>query len=284
MSVLLLDTSGTVRDCVVSLESQELGPVQVAQALQEIARELAGVAAVILDLEQDPDLQACRQIRAAHPHVPLIVLFDEKSAEYLEAALEAGATDCISKPVNPLEFCARLRLAANRRRYQEQEPLTPLAVEPSITESLERVWAHGLRSQTPLSVLVINVDNLASYNRQYGRAAGDECLRRIGCALRESIYRPDDVIANRGGGEFVVLLPATGSAGAAVVAERLREKVVTLGFQQVTVSLGAATANPAAEPSPEDLMAAAERALSRAKLEGRNRLVIEPNVPFSAPA
>ena len=80
MSVLLLDASGTVRDCVdVSLESQELGPVQVAQAFQEIARELAGVAAVSLDLEQDPDLQACRQIRAADPHVPLIVLFDEKS-------------------------------------------------------------------------------------------------------------------------------------------------------------------------------------------------------------
>jgi hypothetical protein len=69
MSVLLLDTSGTVRDCVdVSLESRELGPVQIARVLQEITGQLAGVAAVILDLEQDTDLQACRQIRAAHPH------------------------------------------------------------------------------------------------------------------------------------------------------------------------------------------------------------------------
>jgi diguanylate cyclase (GGDEF)-like protein len=285
MSVLLLDISGTVRDCVdVSLESRELGPVQIARVLQEITGQLAGVAAVILDLDQDTDLQACRQIRAAHPHVPLIVLFDEKSAEHLEAALEAGATDCITKPVNPLEFSARLRLAANRRRYQEQEPLTQLAGVPSFAESLERVWAYGLRSQMPLSVLVINVDNLASYNRQYGRPAGDECLRCIAAALRASIYRPDDVLADRGGGEFVVLLPATGSAGAAVVAERLRQKVAGLGLQQVTISLGLATANPSAEPSPEDLVAAAERALSRAKLEGRNRLVIEQNVAFSAPA
>ena len=90
----------------------------------------------------------------------------------------------------------------------------------------------------------------------------------------------------------MVLLPATDGPGAAVVAERLRTKVVALaisyasssGPQQITISLGAATANPSAEPSPEDLIAAAERALSRAKLEGRNRLVIEQNIAFSAPA
>lgn len=299
MSILLLDTSGIVRDCVdVSLESQEFGPVHVARSVKEITGELGGAAAVILDLEQDPDLQACRQIRAAHAAVPLIVLFDEKSAGHLEAALETGATDCISKPVNPQEFCARLRAAANRRRCQEREsakpsdPLTPMAGEQSFRESLARAWRRDCRSQTPLSLLVINVDNLASYNRQCGRAAGDHCLHRIVAALSESVYRPDDVIANRGGGEFVVLLPATDSAGAAAVAERLRAKIVALaisfagsaGYQQVTISLGAATADPSAEPSPEDLLAAAERALSKAKLEGRNRLVVEQNIAFCAPA
>jgi diguanylate cyclase (GGDEF)-like protein len=299
MPVLLLDTSGTVRDCVdLSLESQGLGPVHAARTIKEITGALAGASAVILDLEQDSDLQACRQIRAANPLVPLIVLFDEQSAEHLEAALEGGATDCISKPVNPLEFCARLRSAANRRRFQEQDsakasqPLTQLAGEPSFAESLERAWRRDRRAQTPLSLLVINVDNLAAYNRQCGRAAGDQCLLRIAAALRETVYRPDDVVANRGGGEFVVLLPATDTGGAAVVAERLRAKVLELaipyagssGFQQITISLGAATANPAAEPSPEDLIAAAERALSKAKLEGRNRLVVEQNIAFSAPA
>jgi diguanylate cyclase (GGDEF)-like protein len=299
MSVLLLDTSGTVRDCVnVSLESQDLGPVHASRTLKEITGELAGALAVILDLEQDPDLKVCRQIRSANPSVPLIVLFDDSSAEHLEAALAAGATDCISKPLNPLEFCARLRSAANRRRLHEQEsakssqPLTQLTGEPSFAESLDRAWRRDRRSQLPLSLLVINVDNLASYNRQCGRAEGDQCLRRIAAALRETVYRPDDVVANRGGGEFVVLLPATDCAGATVVAERLRSKVVELsipyagssGFQQITVSIGAATADPSAEPSPEDLIAGAERALSRAKLEGRNRLVVEPNVAFCAPA
>jgi hypothetical protein len=72
MSVLLIDTSGTVRDCVdLSLESHELGPVYVARSFHEIACQVAGVAAVILDLKQDSDLQAFRQIRAAHPQVPL---------------------------------------------------------------------------------------------------------------------------------------------------------------------------------------------------------------------
>jgi len=298
MSVLLLDTSGTVRDCVdVSLESHNLGPVHVARAFQELTSELAGAAAVILDLEQDSDLQVCRQVRAANPLVPLIVLFDEKSAEHLEAALEAGATDCISKPVNPLEFCARLR-SANRRRCQEPEsakaspPQAQPQSEPSFAESLDRAWRRDFRAQTPLSLLVINVDHLATYNRQCGRAAGDQCLLRLAAALQETVYRPDDVVANRGGGEFVVLLPATDTAGAVVVAERLRARVWALAIsyapsselQQITISLGVATANPSAELSPEDLMAAAERALSRAKLEGRNRVVIEQNVAFSAPA
>lgn len=295
MSVLLLDTTGRVRDCVdVSLESQDLGPVHVARAIQEITGELAGASAVILDLEQDGDLQSCRQIRTANATVPLIVLFDEKSAEHLEAALAAGATDCISKPVNPLELCARLRSAANRHCCQEQElqPRPQLPGEHAFAQSLDRAWGRDRRSQTPLSLLVINVDHLASYNRQYGRAAGDQCLQRISTALHGSIYRPDDVVAQRGGGEFVVLLPATDIDGATVVAERLRQKVVTLampyatssGLRQITISLGAATANPSAEPSPDDLMAAAERALSRAKLGGRNRLEIEQNVAFSAPA
>ena len=79
MPVLLLDTSGTVRDCVdLSLESQGLGPVHAARVIQEMTGELAGASAVVLDLEQDSDLQACRQIRAANPLVPLIVLFDEQ--------------------------------------------------------------------------------------------------------------------------------------------------------------------------------------------------------------
>ena len=180
-----------------------------------------------------------------------------------------------------------MRLAVNRRRQQQETaepslPLPQLIGEQSFAANFDRAWRRDRRSQTPLSLLVINVDHLASYNRERGRAAGDHCLRRIGAVLYESIYRPDDLVAHRGGGEFVVLLPATDSAGAAVVAERLRAKVASLAL--TTVSIGMATAHPLVDPSPEDLMAAAERALSKAKLEGRNRLEIEQNVAFSAPA
>lgn len=296
MSVLLLDVSGTVRDCVhLSLESQNLGPLYAAGSLEELTGGLAGASAVILDLSEDPGLQACRRIRAVDPVLPMIVLFDEKSAEYLEAALSAGVTDCISKPVNPLELCARLRSAANRCRREETEraeasqPFNQLGGERSFAESLARAWRRDRRSGLPLSLLVVNVDHLATYNQHCGRAAGDECLRRIAAALRETVFRPDDQVAARGGGEFVVLLPATDRSGAAVVAERLRMRVLGLaiphtgspGWQQITISLGGATARPSVDPSPEDLVAAAERALSKAKLEGRNRLVIEENVAVS---
>jgi len=294
MSVLLLDISGTVRDCVhVSLEAQEVGPVHAAGSIEDLIGRIAGASAVIVDLSQDPDLQACRSIRAADPLIPLIVLFDEKSAGHLEAALHAGATDCISKPVNPLEFRARLRFAASRRRYEETEPAEPAPLpKRSFSVSLDRAWRRDRRTGLPLSLLVVNVDHLDSYNRSHGRPAGDECLQRIASALREAIFRPDDEMACRGGGEFVVLLPATDRPGAAVVAERLRTRVLDLaiphsglpGRQPITISVGGATARPSVDPSPEDLVAAAERALSKAKLDGRNRLVVEENVAFSAPA
>jgi len=298
MSVLLLDVSGTVRDCVhLSLESQDLGPVHVAGSIEDLTGRLTDASAVILDLSEDPGLEACRRIRAVDPLVPLIVLFDESSAEYLEAALNTGATDCISKPLNPLEFRARLR-SANRGHHEEtvaaeaSQPFYQLAGERSFAESLDRAWRCDRRAGLPLSLLVVNVDHLADYNRSCGRAAGDECLRRIATALRQTVYHPDDLVAWRGGGEFVVLLPATGRPGAAVVAERLRARVLDLGiahsgspgWQQVTISIGGATARPSVDPSPEDLVSAAERALSTAKLDGRNRLVIEENVTFSAPA
>jgi diguanylate cyclase (GGDEF)-like protein len=296
MSILLLDASGTVRNCVyASLESQKLGPLYTARSIAELIGNLSGASAVMLDLAEDLGFDACRRVRALNPRVPLIVLFDEESAKHLEAALAAGATDCISRPVNPLELCARLRSAARRRHEANKPagaspPLSPLASEQCFSENLDRAWRRARCSSLPLSLLVVNVDHLASYNHHCGRAAGDDCLHRIAVALREAVFRPDDLVAGRAGGEFLVLLPATDRSGAAVVAERLRARVLDLaiphlgspGWQQLTISLGVATAMPAADPSHEDLVAASECALSRAKLDGRNRLALQEILPLGA--
>jgi diguanylate cyclase (GGDEF)-like protein len=296
MSVLVLQHNGAARDHLISsLES--LGFCPSVAAATEVALQVAGgssVAAVIVDLTTDVFLTACKQVRAVDKTIPLVVLFDDESAAQLEAALKAGATHCVLKPVNPLELGAKLRSAIGKHRPPDQsvaengspsdaDPILKLGNQRDFRTNLNRVWRRDWRSRWPLSLIVINIDDFAEFNRLYGRSAGDDCLQRIAAAVQESLYRPDDLVTYSGGGEFAVLLSSTDRAGAAVVADRLRSKVLDLAIphagassgQQVTISLGAATAASGSEMAIDDLVAGAERALSQAKLRGRNQWVVQ---------
>lgn len=303
MSVLVLQGNGAARDYLISsLETHGFQPVRTLSRLSGLAAELAGgtgLIAILVDLELDEDLTACKQIRAADPDIPLLVLFDEESAAHLEGALAVGATGCIPQPLNPLELIAKLRAAIRQRRRilppepeeipASSDPLTDLANDRCFRLNLDRAWRRDWRSRAPISLIVLNIDDFAQFNRFYGRSAGDDCLRRIAGTIQRALYRPDDLAAHRGGGEFAVLLSGTDRAGAAVVAERLRSKVVDLEIAHaassagpyVTISLGVATAIPSSDQSLDDLVAAAERALSQAKLRGRNQFVVLEEAPVA---
>jgi diguanylate cyclase (GGDEF)-like protein len=288
MSVLVLQDNGAAHDHLISsLESLGFHPT-VTTAV-EVARQVAGganVAAVIVDLTTDVLLTTCKQVRAINKAIPLVVLFDDESAAQLEAALMAGATHCISKPLNPLELGAKLRSAIGKHQpagRTDAENALKLGNERDFRTNLNRAWRRDWRSRWPLSLIVINIDDFSHFNQLYGRTSGDDCLQRIATAVQKSLYRPDDLVTYSGGGEFAVLLSSTDRAGAAVVAERLRSKVLELAIphagssngQQVTVSLGAATATAGSEMALDDLVASAERALSQAKLRGRNQWVVQ---------
>ncbi len=136
-----------------------------------------------------------------------------------------------------------------------------------------------LRSrQTPLSLLVIDVDHFKLVNDTYGHLAGDGVLRGIAAVLRQSV-RPSDFIGRYAGDEFVALLPATTPADAMVVAERMRLAVHTLTMSpdsrsavSATISLGISGA-PDDGTSIEELFAAADAALYDSKLRGRDLVV-----------
>jgi len=286
MSVLVLQDNGAAHDHLISsLESLGFHPT-VTTAV-EVARQVAGgsnVAAVIVDLTIDFFLTTCKQVRATNKGIPLVVLFDDESAAQLEAALMAGATHCISKPLNPLELGAKLRSAIGKHQpggQTEAESTLKLGNQRDFRTNLNRAWRRDWRSRWPLSLIVINIDDFSHFNQLYGRTTGDDCLQRIATAIQESLYRPDDLVTYCGGGEFAV--SSTDRAGAGVVAERLRGKILELAIphagssngQLITVSLGAATATPGSGMALDDLVASAERALSQAKLRGRNQWVVQ---------
>lgn len=172
---------------------------------------------------------------------------------------------------------------ANRRleRLASEDSLTGIANHRVFQDHLQREWGRGLREGKPLSLVMIDIDTFKAYNDALGHQRGDECLRQVAAAIAEQAARPGDLAARYGGEEFVVLLPGTDDSGAFAVADRLRAVVEGLGIRHpasptgpfVTISAGVATRRPSHGHIAEELLAAADRALYRAKREGRNRVV-----------
>jgi diguanylate cyclase (GGDEF)-like protein/PAS domain S-box-containing protein len=132
------------------------------------------------------------------------------------------------------------------------------------------------RAPRPLSVLMVDADDFKKVNDRHGHAGGDAVLCHL-AGLLTSSFRGIDVIARLGGEEFVVLLPDTGAASAEVVAERFCERVaaepvlVDGAAVSCTVSIGVAAMEPGIE-TVEDLLRRADKAMYRAKFDGRNRV------------
>ncbi|MDB5565899.1 MAG: diguanylate cyclase, partial [Tardiphaga sp.] len=164
--------------------------------------------------------------------------------------------------------------------------LTGLANRRHFDDRLLEEWARAKRDGTPLSLLLIDVDQFKKFNDQYGHQAGDGCLRSLAKALTSEARRPADLAARYGGEEFVLLLPNTDADGCEQVGERIRTTVFELGMlhasnppsRRVTVSLGGAVSFPGIGGSPEALIEAADRALYAAKDSGRDRLVMSGKV------
>jgi len=174
-----------------------------------------------------------------------------------------------------------------RRRSEAEHELAVIATTDSLTglcnrrrldEVVAREWSRARRAQSPIAMLMIDVDCFKAYNDKYGHQAGDRALTTIAECIAKSANRPADLCARYGGEEFTVLLPGETVEGAFEIAERIRGNVLSLraGQQQdtetiPTVSVGAASMVPYGELTPCDLIKAADAALYDAKRNGRNR-------------
>ncbi|MDB5817098.1 MAG: diguanylate cyclase, partial [Rhizobacter sp.] len=161
-----------------------------------------------------------------------------------------------------------------------QDGLTGLANRRHFDESLKREAQIARRQQSPLSLVMIDIDHFKTYNDRYGHQAGDECLRAVAQAVAEVVHRPGDVVARYGGEELVLLLPNTDIDGAATVAEAARVAVHTLqrrhedsGSGVVSVSIGVAS-HPGRDLQDDGTatLRKADEALYAAKHGGRDRV------------
>jgi diguanylate cyclase (GGDEF)-like protein len=172
---------------------------------------------------------------------------------------------------------ANRRLLLALRGQADTDARTGLTNSRAFDESVARILS--LRAQRdPLSVLMLDLDHFKDFNDRYGHPAGDEALRAF-AHLLTSCIRDDDLAARYGGEEFAICLPSADPAAAIEVAERIRERteatIIPLApgvTGRLTVSIGIASA-PADGTELLSLLKAADEALYRAKLDGRNRVV-----------
>lgn len=231
--------------------------------------------------------------------IPVIFVTSHRDEAFELAGFDVGASDFISKPINPKLLTARVQAQLHAkqmgdalRQSASTDALTGIANRRRFDEGLNGEWLRARRARDPLALVLLDVDHFKLYNDRYGHPAGDACLRAIAEALRSCCRRAGDLIARYGGEEFALLLPITPLVGAEVVARRALGAVEGLALPHessptaphVTVSAGVAcfgessgywraelarSPDGARSPSIQGLVDAADAALYTAKQTGR---------------
>lgn len=163
----------------------------------------------------------------------------------------------------------------------EKDPLTGIANRRKFDTFAKEHWMINLRDNSPVSVIMIDIDFFKKINDCCGHAFGDECLIKVANVLSQACRRPTDLCARYGGEEFIVFLGNTPLEGARKVAEwiifNLRNldifEDVTIDMPYLSVSIGITTNTPKSNTNLYDLIQVADDCLYQAKHEGRDRIV-----------
>jgi two-component system, cell cycle response regulator len=240
-------------------------------------------------------VDVCRALRKLRPdpYTYILLLTAKDAKESVVEGLESGADDYLTKPFNPQELKARIRVgqrlldledklvhAREAMRFKAMhDTLTGVWNRGTILEALDREVWRARREGTSLGILMVDLDHFKSVNDTYGHLAGDAVLREVTRRMQTDV-RPYDAVWRYGGEEFLVLLPGCSSAETEQKAERLRNSVLqsavttSAGELNVTASIGAVATGDWPQDAPNQFLQMADLALYRTKEEGRNRTVI----------
>ena len=199
-------------------------------------------------------------------------------------------TDFYRSHSSTLEDQVQARTAEVHRLGTENESLEHLSLHDELTGLANRRYfdrylaeqtAIARRHHRSLALILYDVDSFKAFNDHYGHPAGDECLKQIAGALRSCCRRPADLAARHGGEEFAMILPDTELDSAVRIAETARSAVMGLKIPHqrstvaafASVSGGGAVLMRTGDMTAQQLTAAADSALYRAKHHGRNQMV-----------
>jgi two-component system, cell cycle response regulator len=260
---------------------------------------------ILVDLaaqEFDP-LRVIANLRTSRTtrHLPLLALVPPANPAIMQRALDLGADDILSMPLDPPETVTRIRTLVRRKRLADRlrdnlhlsirlattDPLTGLYNRHYVLCHLSTLMQRASQTRRPLCVALIDVDHFKSVNDTWGHSAGDTVLRHVGERLALNV-RGVDLAGRYGGEEFIVVMPDTDMTDARQIADRLCTVIAGHKFPcrsaedilpvALTVSIGLACLSPRDDAAGRQIIDRADTALYRAKREGRNRVIVSDEI------
>lgn len=291
--IILLEDDANV-SLMLSRQLQKSGYSVVTASTLAEARELVrgpwDLAILDRNVPDGDGIELCREIRGAAPHSYIVMLTGAATEHDKLEGFACGADDYITKPAQIGELMARIRaglrivelqtrlMASNSalEELSQTDPLTSLRNRRAFDERLSDAFDQATRYCRPLSLAIVDLDHFKNVNDTHGHDAGDDTLRGV-ARLIADVTRQSDFVARVGGEEFAILLPETALFEALQFGEKLRATVASssIGEHRVTVSVGIANIPHSEIGGTAELYRAADQALYRAKVRGRNRVEIE---------
>ncbi|MDR1838745.1 MAG: diguanylate cyclase [Treponema sp.] len=222
-------------------------------------------------------------------NIPVIFITGLDSAENEERGMLLGAVDYITKPFHKSVVKARIDTHLKMSDYIHtieklcmMDALTGLPNRRGFDDRISVEWGRAHREQTPLGLIMIDIDFFKKYNDTYGHPQGDVLLRAVAGVLGNTLNRASDYASRWGGEEFVVLLPDTDIKGTCNIAEQIRMNIKNTKVQfadgtdtSATVSLGATSIIPYDGDTIENFFNYVDKLLYLAKESGRDKVCAE---------
>ena len=298
-TVLIIDDSVTVREQIIrTLEPFNLFTryYEADDGLEGFKKLLSYPADIILcDLEM-PRIDGFKflSMLKARPElqdVPVIILTGMNDRERKLKGLEQGASDYITKPFDPEELVARVKVHLKLKKLQDElrrsnelllelsntDHLTGLFNRRYMMKALDKELQRCVRKGGNLSLVMLDIDHFKQVNDDFGHIQGDVALQTVALKLQKEL-RSYDCAARYGGEEFVAILPDSTLEEALFVADRIRLAVQNTSFSDalstlnLTISLGVVSFSPQHSTTVDGFIKLADDAMYRAKTGGRNRV------------
>jgi len=293
-TILIVDDERSNINMLVAILKDTYNLKVAKNGMQALERASSEPRADIILLDvQMPDMsgyEVCKRLKE-NPDVkgiPVIFVTAMSADTDEEQGLELGAVDYITKPFNSAIVKTRIKNHLELKLQRDQ--LRHLSIMDGLTNMpnrrrfdffLEHEWWRAARTQSPLSLIMLDIDHFKNFNDNYGHLAGDSCLRLVGKTVLASLDRSTDFAARYGGEEFACVLPDTSLDGALIIAEKTRENIAALSIPNeqtnvplnITASLGVSTIIPSPDLPCSMLVEAADKRLYEAKNAGRNCVI-----------